>query len=370
MQSVILGKGQLMSFISTYSRTSRAILSLGLFYTASYLLSACGSGSSIPQLGGGGGGVVITPPTTSAITVTFTGAVHDIDENQSELITASVNGAPQTGVTWSLTCPATLPACGQLLQTSTASGAANRYIAPNSVSTAIIVTVTATSKVDQTQSASGQITVNPRPTLVVPAPPQPAPVIVGQSFSFDLKPFVQGGTAPFTWSVGGGSLPAGLTLDANSGIVSGVVAATTTQNLVGFYAKDSSGAPGVLYVSITFTIVSPLPLLISPASGALPSGAVGVLYGPAVCVSGRCAPGVIVAATGGAPPYTWSWAAAPSSSVPPGLSLATVRISYRAFKMIFGRPSTAGTYNVVVTVTDARGPAYQVSADYTIVIDP
>jgi hypothetical protein len=72
------------------------------------------------------------------------------------------------------------------------------------------------------------------------------------------------------------------------------------------------------------------PLTITTSS--LPSGTEGVAY------SGS------LAAAGGTPPYSWSLQA---SSLPPGLSLTA------ATGAITGDPTTAGTYNFSVTVTDS-----------------
>jgi len=65
-------------------------------------------------------------------------------------------------------------------------------------------------------------------------------------------------------------------------------------------------------------------------------------------------------ATGGVQPYTWTWIAAASSSLPPGLTLSNA--------LIDGTPTAAGSYNVIVTVTDSASPGHQVTANYMIVI--
>ena len=40
------------------------------------------------------------------------------------------------------------------------------------------------------------------------------------AFSFNVANFVQVGTAPFTWTIKSGTLPAGLTLDSKTGGIS------------------------------------------------------------------------------------------------------------------------------------------------------
>jgi hypothetical protein len=76
--------------------------------------------------------------------------------------------------------------------------------------------------------------------------------------------------------------------------------------------------------------------------------------------------GFPLTATGGVPPYTWSWAPSPNSSLPPGLNVLA-----GSPPGIYGEPTMAGTYNVTVTVTDSASPAAQMSAPYSIeVLNP
>lgn len=71
--------------------------------------------------------------------------------------------------------------------------------------------------------------------------------------------------------------------------------------------------------------------------------------------------GFTFTATGGVPPYSWS-----ASSLPPGLSINTLNGE------ITGTPTpastTAGTYNVVVTVNDSGTPPASTSGPFPIVI--
>jgi len=65
-------------------------------------------------------------------------------------------------------------------------------------------------------------------------------------------------------------------------------------------------------------------------------------------------------ASGGVGSKTWSWAPVAPSTLPPGLNLASGEI--------YGTPTTAGTYQVSVTVTDSGSPQAQSSASYSITI--
>jgi hypothetical protein len=86
-------------------------------------------------------------------------------------------------------------------------------------------------------------------------------------------------------------------------------------------------------------------------SAAPPSGATGSLYGG----SG----GFALTASGGVGRYQWT-----SSALPDGLYIAT-----GPYSAISGMPTVAGTYNVVITVTDSQFPPAQISASYSIKID-
>ena len=94
----------------------------------------------------------------------------------------------------------------------------------------------------------------------------------------------------------------------------------------------------------------PPPLAI--ASAAPPSGTVGIAY---------AGTGFSLNASGGKGPYSWSWTAAPGSSLPGGLSLS-------AAGLLSGTPQAALTYDVTVTVTDSASQPAHVSMDYQITV--
>jgi hypothetical protein len=165
----------------------------------------------------------------------------------------------------------------------------------------------------------------------------------------------------------------------------GLAAATSTQPLTsseivtpwrtrmqrGFHIPGAATLAGVSFpqtVAVTdsqstavqkITITSPTP----------PAGTVGLPYATAGCLPGpwcQC-PCFILRASGGVPPYSWTWTPQPGSSLPPGLSIGPVGFFHRIG--IYGRPRTAGNYNVTVKVTDSASPPAHASANYTIDID-
>src|SRR6266478_2317337 len=169
-----------------------------IFSSVLCLLEACGCGSTSAP-----------PPPVIRVALTPSSALA-LDVNQSSSLTATVsNDSSNQGVNWKVTCPTGVSACGAMAQAKSASGAANQYFAPPNVSAAVIVSVVAVSVGDPTKSASVNVTVNPALALVSPGPAQPPPGVVGGAFSYDLANFVQGGTAPFTWTIKSGTLPDG-----------------------------------------------------------------------------------------------------------------------------------------------------------------
>lgn len=76
----------------------------------------------------------------------------------------------------------------------------------------------------------------------------------------------------------------------------------------------------------------------------------------------RTVDGYPLAASGGVGSYTWTWAAAPGSSLPPSFSLKKNDIT--------GTPpaGSVGNYQIIVTVTDSGTPPVNTPTPYTFVI--
>jgi hypothetical protein len=145
-----------------------------------------------------------------------------------------------------------------------------------------------------------------------------------------------GGTGPYTWSITSGSLPPGLSLNAQQGLISGT---PTTLGNYPFTVQVTDAAN--MTASTNLSIYIEGVVVISSTCGAsqvpnfCPSGSPGVPYS------------VQLTASGGLAPYTWCVLSASSgsgstcdptqASLPPGLSLNT------ATGVISGTPTTAGT---------------------------
>ena len=134
-----------------------------------------------------------------------------------------------------------------------------------------------------------------------------------------------GGQSPYGWAVTTGSLPIGLTLGANTGVLSGTptLAGSATFTVT---ATDSTKTTG----TATYTLVVNGPVTITTTS--LPDGTIGAAYSQTL------------AAAGGTTPYSW---AVTTGTLPTGLTLAA------ATGVISGTPTAAATSSFTVTVTDA-----------------
>ena len=136
-----------------------------------------------------------------------------------------------------------------------------------------------------------------------------------------------GGTAPYSWSVKTGTLPAGLSLSA-AGVIAGTPTTAGAANVT-LQVSDGAMTPQTADSGSLTLAISGGTLKITTTTAAL--GTVGTAYN------------FQLAATGGVPPYTW--AAASGSTLPAGLSLSSAGV-------VSGTPTAAGTFAPNIAVTD------------------
>ncbi|MBK8459493.1 MAG: putative Ig domain-containing protein [Micropruina sp.] len=146
-----------------------------------------------------------------------------------------------------------------------------------------------------------------------------------------------GGATPLTWSVSAGSLPPGLDLDPDSGVLAGI---PTDGGTFTFSATvtGSDGEAVTRQLTLSIAVVAIDPVTVTPAATGVPWQ---------LQLSGH----------GGTPPLTWRIA---SGELPPGLTLGS------ASGLIAGTPTVGGTYKVTVEVADAEG--HQASVTVTILV--
>ena len=159
-------------------------------------------------------------------------------------------------------------------------------------------------------------------TITSATPPNPTTT---QPYSFPVT--TAGGAAPVAYTVTAGSLPAGLSLDPQSGIIGGTPTATGTFGFT-VTATDGNGRTAAQPDSL---IVSD-PLAVTTKTIAAPSK--GVAYTQPIAITGGRGPDGFAVTAG---------------SLPAGLMLDP------ASGVISGTPTANGPYSFAVTATDADG---------------
>jgi len=197
----------------------------------------------------------------------------------------------------------------------------------NPVGSPFSVTVTVTDVNFITTTKDYTLTIAPPPTITGPATLPAATLNAAYTLTIIAA---SGGLPPYTWTATG--LPAGLGIGSTTGAITGIPTGGTAGTYsVTVTVTDSAGKTGTMNYALALN--SPLAIT-GPAS--LPPGALGVAY-----------LGTTLTASGGSGLYTWS-----TTGLPAGLSIG---VTTGAITGIIPAGSTAGTYTVVVTVTDASG---------------
>ena len=94
---------------------------------------------------------------------------------------------------------------------------------------------------------------------------------VGNAYAATLA--ASGGTPPYEWSLTGGSLPSGLSLDTGSGAISGTPSAAASQVSLTFQVTDSSATAQTASATLPLTIAaSAISITISPRQAGLRIG--------------------------------------------------------------------------------------------------
>ncbi len=278
-------------------------------------LAGCGAG------GYPGGGI-------EALSGAFT-----IDAGQSYPIKATAEG--DSIVSWTMACGAA-PSCGSL---SASSGPSVIFTAPSGLTAQMTTTLTAL-VAGTNSSKTVVITINPDPTLGNP----PNTGEVGTAYTGNTYP--TGGTAPLKLSLTAGALPAGLSFNTSTGLISGTPTASGTFPYT-VQLVDSSAVPFTVTEQETIVVetAGAAPVMLT---GNPPAGAVGTPYSTAFT------------ATGGTTPYTFTQL---SGALPPGLTLSPAGV-------LSGTPTAIGVSVFTVQVADEVGTKVSASFSVTITAAP
>ncbi|MGV7204245.1 putative Ig domain-containing protein [Xanthomonas citri] len=295
---------------SSSGALSGTTTSVGSF---SFTVTATDSTSGTPSQGTRGYTLNIAAPTIAVAPSTVPTATRGTAYSQT--LTASGGTAAYTYAITSGALPAgiTLASNGTLSGTATVEGTFN-------------FTVQAADANSFTGTQAYSLTVA-GPNLVLPASALPAGT-AGQAYAAAITP-ATGGTAPYSYAVSAGTLPAGIALDPATGGLSG----TPT-------------AAGTFTFTLTVTDSTPSPAAQASRSYSLSIAAPQVVVAPTT-LSGATrgtAYSQTLTASGGTAAYTY---AITSGALPAGITLASNGT-------LSGTATVEGTFNFTVQATDAN----------------
>lgn len=308
-------------------------------------LSACGGGS---------GGGTTPPPVPISVSVASSSAM--VDGNDTVNLTATVsNDSSNSGVTWAA------PSIGSLSSTTSTTPT---YTAPSATSSSQSVTLTATSAADKSKSSSVTLTIPVAPTITTSSLPSFA---AGAAYSTTLSG--AGGIGPYTWKLIGGAWPAGLSLNASTGVVSAAVGATaaTPATPLTFQLTDS-GTPTALTATTTLNLtINPPPS--APVAGSVVfTNACGPVVGPSVSLSINTSP---VQTTTTDSNGNFSFASVPlgTFTITPSLSHTNAIFSPATQSVTVGAGGAIANFNAAVGYAVSGNVNYGGSAAGPIVLD-
>jgi hypothetical protein len=158
----------------------------------------------------------------SNVAINLSPATTTISSGGKQQFSATITSTSNTAVTWQATAG-----------TISTSGL---FTAPT-VTSSTKATVTATSVADKTTIATSQVTVVPLAKLSISVRTMPTGTS-GIPYNSTLS--ATGGTAPYTWQISAGILPQGLSLDNNSGVISGITSQAGTYTFTALVTDATS----------------------------------------------------------------------------------------------------------------------------------
>lgn len=163
----------------------------------------------------------------------------------------------------------------------------------------------------------------------------------GASYASTLT--ANGGTAPYSWAIVSGNLPAGLSLNAQTGTISGIPIGAGSSTF-SVQLADAQVSPANATKAFTI-VVNPVPLQITTTS--LATAQMGRSHSQTLT------------AVGGIKPYSWTVS---GGALPPGLTLNATS------GVISGVPSRRGTWACIIRVRDAQPNSAGVTRSFTMTV--
>ena len=274
-------------------------------------------------------GCTNTPPDQTTVKVFLQGGnAYTLDNGQSVTLAVETFNDDGAGVSW--TCSGS--ACSAATNLTNSSKTSVKFTA-TTVGTA---TVTATSVKTHSVAQSAVITVTAPPSLTGGTLPA---ATKGVAYNQSLGE--TGGAGALTFTISGGSLPAGLNLNGSTGTISGTPNGITPGQFTFTVMVKDSGMPNLTAAAqYTMSVQLPAGSLMITTSSPLPAGAVGAGYSASI------------SATGGTSPYTFSIDAA-GTQLPAGLTLSNSNNQ----GVISGTPTAGGAFtNILIDVEDSQQP--------------
>ncbi len=316
--------------------------------------AACTLGCAGSTRGANANSVVVPPPPppppSSSVTVTITPAIASLLLGNTQAFTATVTGAADTTVSWSVNA---IPGGSPVTGTITSAGV---YTAPADLPLAPTVQITATSKSDPTKFAAATLTITS--DVAIALTPSAIGVELGAAQPF--RPMISSGGHPdiaIRWSISGSACPAACgSLDANGNytapqILPAPATVTVTAQSVADPSKQAFAA---------VTITSNFSLQLS-APSSIASGGSNVIAATFTPIPG----------SNPSPALSWALSGAGCSGTSCGvLVVVTTQASGS------GAMSTSATYTapvtppspntVTITVTPQADPSKKAQANVTI----